>query len=57
LNPKPKGIRMVIVTNSKTTATLSAAITSDGMYQIADNYPPGTELDSLLLKSQIGCRT
>lgn len=29
--------------------TLSAEITLDGMYQIADNYPPGTELDSLRL--------
>ena len=24
-------------------------ITMDGMYQIADNYPPGTELDPLVL--------
>ena len=30
-------------------ATLSASITTDGMYQIADNYPPGTELDLLQL--------
>jgi len=29
--------------------TLSAAITVDGMYQIADNYPPGTELDQVRL--------
>ena len=29
--------------------TLSAEITLDGMYQIADNYPPGTELDPLRL--------
>lgn len=29
--------------------TLSAAITVDGMYQIADNYPPGTELDPVRL--------
>ena len=29
--------------------TLGAQITDDGMYQIADNYPPGTELDSLRL--------
>jgi len=29
--------------------TLSAAITADGMYQIADNYPPGTELDPVQL--------
>ena len=29
--------------------SLSAEITSDGMYQIADNYPPGTELDPLRL--------
>ncbi|MEM9622128.1 MAG: HtaA domain-containing protein [Pseudomonadota bacterium] len=30
-------------------ATLSAEITVDGMYQIADNYPPGTELDPVQL--------
>ena len=29
--------------------TLKAEITMDGMYQIADNYPPGTELDPVLL--------
>lgn len=29
--------------------TLSAQITLDGMYQIADNYPPGTELDPVRL--------
>ena len=29
--------------------TLGAKITLDGMYQIADNYPPGTELDPLRL--------
>ncbi len=29
--------------------TLGAQITLDGMYQIADNYPPGTELDPLRL--------
>ena len=28
---------------------ISTQITVDGMYQIADNYPPGTELDPLLL--------
>ena len=28
---------------------LAARITLDGMYQIADNYPPGTELDPLQL--------
>ncbi|MEM7221210.1 MAG: HtaA domain-containing protein [Pseudomonadota bacterium] len=31
--------------------TLSAAITIDGMYQIADNYLPGTELDPVQLES------
>ena len=31
------------------TITLGAEITLDGMYQIADNYPPGTELDPLRL--------
>ena len=30
-------------------ATLRAEITLDGTYQIADNYPPGTELDPLRL--------
>ena len=29
--------------------TLGSEITLDGMYQIADNYPPGTELDPLRL--------
>ena len=29
--------------------TLRSEITLDGMYQIADNYPPGTELDPLHL--------
>jgi hypothetical protein len=29
--------------------TLGAQITLDGSYQIADNYPPGTELDPLRL--------
>jgi len=28
---------------------LGAEITLDGMYQIADNYPPGTELDPIRL--------
>ena len=30
--------------------TLASAITMDGMYQIADNSPPGTELDPLVLQ-------
>ena len=30
--------------------TIVAKITFDGMYQIADNYPPGTELDPLQLE-------
>lgn len=30
--------------------TLGAEITLDGMYQIADNYPPGTQLDPLRLE-------
>ena len=29
--------------------TIGAKITLDGMFQIADNYPPGTQLDSLRL--------
>jgi len=28
---------------------MDSQITMDGMYQIADNYPPGTELDPVLL--------
>ena len=31
------------------TMTLTSEITVDGMYQIADNYPPGTELDPVQL--------
>ncbi|MEL0049199.1 MAG: HtaA domain-containing protein, partial [Gammaproteobacteria bacterium] len=30
-------------------ATLGTKITVDGLYQIADNYPPGTELDPIIL--------
>lgn len=30
--------------------TAGTQITMDGMYQIADNYPPGTELDPLRLE-------
>ena len=30
--------------------TFHTKITIDGMYQIADNYPPGTELDPLRLE-------
>lgn len=30
--------------------TLAAEITVDGMYQIADNYPPGTALDPVRLE-------
>lgn len=30
--------------------TLRSEITMDGMYQIADNYPPGTELDPVILE-------
>jgi hypothetical protein len=31
------------------TVTMGSQITIDGMYQIADNYPPGTELDPVTL--------
>lgn len=31
------------------TITANTQITMDGMYQIADNYPPGTELDPIQL--------
>lgn len=33
--------------------TLRAEITLDGMYQIADNYPPGTELDPVRLDAAV----
>ena len=32
------------------TVTADTEITMDGMYQIADNYPPGTQLDPLRLE-------
>ena len=35
--------------NSAGGLTIASRITIDGMYQIADNYPPGTELDPILL--------
>ncbi|MCH9785362.1 MAG: HtaA domain-containing protein [Gammaproteobacteria bacterium] len=35
--------------NDQGIMTLGSAITFDGMYQIADNYPPGTALDPLQL--------
>ena len=34
---------------SGNTVTMTTKITMDGMYQIADNYPPGTELDPVRL--------
>ena len=37
----------VEISDSK--VTLGSQITVDGMYQIADNYPPGTELDPVHL--------
>ena len=36
--------------DSKDAITLRAEIMVDGMYQIADNYPPGTELDPVRLE-------
>jgi hypothetical protein len=38
-----------IEVNKDTAARLGTIITMDGMYQIADNYPPGTALDPILL--------
>jgi hypothetical protein len=38
-----------IEVNSAGGLTITSRITIDGMYQIADNYPPGTELDPILL--------
>ena len=37
------------VVESGEQVTFSSQITMDGMYQIADNSPPGTELDPVLL--------
>jgi hypothetical protein len=39
----------LIEVGSGDTVTMSSKITMDGMYQIADNYPPGTQLDDLVL--------
>ena len=39
----------LVESGSGDTVVMSAKITVDGMYQIADNYPPGTELDPVLL--------
>mgnify|MGYP003336666036 CR=1 FL=1 len=39
-----------VISGSGDNMTLRSEITIDGMYQIADNYPPGTELDPLTLE-------
>ena len=39
----------VIDVSPEGAVTLRSEITMDGLYQIADNYPPGTELDPLRL--------
>jgi len=39
----------LIENDSGNSVTMNSKITMDGMYQIADNYPPGTELDPLQL--------
>ena len=39
-----------VAPGSNDSMTLRSEITIDGMYQIADNYPPGTELDPLILE-------
>ena len=36
--------------DSNVAITLQSEITDDGMYQIADNYPTGTELDPVHLQ-------
>ena len=41
--------RLVSADAKGDSVTMRAEITMDGMFQIADNYPPGTELDSLQL--------
>lgn len=38
-----------IAADTSDAIALGAEITMDGMYQIADNYPPGTELDPVRL--------
>ena len=40
----------VVDQDSNTAITLRSEITDDGMYQIADNYPTGTELDPVHLQ-------
>jgi hypothetical protein len=39
----------LIEIDSGSSVTMNSKITMDGMYQIADNYPPGTELDPVQL--------
>jgi hypothetical protein len=39
----------LIAIDSGSSVTMNSKITMDGMYQIADNYPPGTELDPVQL--------
>jgi hypothetical protein len=39
----------LIAVDSGSSVTMHSKITMDGMYQIADNYPPGTELDPVEL--------
>lgn len=38
-----------VKSNTDGTMIITTRITMDGMYQIADNYPPGTELDPIAL--------
>ena len=39
----------LIAIDSGSSVTMNSKIMMDGMYQIADNYPPGTELDPVQL--------
>ena len=51
MNQSRCAIAKLSLTNapSDNTFDLRAEITMEGMYQIADNYPPGTELDPVRL--------
>ena len=39
-----------LLDNSSESVTFNSEITLDGMFQIADNYPPGTEMDPVSLE-------
>ena len=39
-----------LLDNSSESVTFKSEITLDGMFQIADNYPPGTEMDPVSIE-------